>query len=84
MTKQEFLERMEKEKPLEGGPYRIKADKLMDSPYIIGCYQEDGVWKIYKTKERGGYFIIDEYTDENAAFDDLYELVYIQKKYSKL
>ena len=55
MTKQEFIERMEKEKPLEGYPLMsIEVDKLVDSPYIIGCFQENGVWKTYETVERGG------------------------------
>lgn len=80
MTKQEFIRRMEIEKPLAGTELRIKVDKLVDSPYIIGCYEENGVWKIYKTKERGGYYIYDTYTSEQEAFDDLYDLVYIEKK----
>jgi hypothetical protein len=80
MTKQEFIERMEKEKPLKGSELTIEASELIDSPYIIGCYMDDGIWKIYKTKERGGYYIYDTYTNEQDAYDGLYELVYIEKK----
>lgn len=80
MTKQEFLKRMGSERPLKDSLVSIKVGELIDSPDIIGCYQENGVWKIYKTKERGGYYIVHEYIDENEAFDDLYELVYVEKR----
>jgi hypothetical protein len=80
MTKQEFIRRMEKEKPLEGSELTIETDELIDSEYIIGCFKENGVWKIYKTKERGGYYIYDTYTNEKDAYNDLYDLVYIEKK----
>jgi hypothetical protein len=80
MTKQEFLERMGQEKPLKDYLLDIEVDKLIDSPYLIGCYEEGGIWKVYQTKERGGYFIINEYDNENDAFDYLYKLVYIEKK----
>jgi hypothetical protein len=80
MTKQEFLVRIEKEKPLKDSPVRIKVGKLVNSPYIIGCYQDNGLWKIYETEERGGYFIIKEFTDENEAFDFLYRVIYNEKK----
>lgn len=79
MTKQEFLERMAREEPLKGFLLDIEADKLVDSPYLIGCYEEDGVWRVYKTVERGGYYIIDVFSNENEAFDFLYALVYEEK-----
>ena len=80
MTKQEFLDRMEKEKLLKGTVWDIEVEKLINSPFLIGCYDEYGVWKIYRTKERGGYYIIDEYDNENDAYDFLYKLVYEEKK----
>ena len=51
--------------------------------WILGCYQDDKTWKIYKTTERSGHYIVDEVVDENTAFDELYELVKIQEKYIK-
>ena len=80
MTKQEFLERMEKEKPLKDYLLDIEVDKLIDSPYLIGCYEEYGIWKVYQTEERGGYYIIKAFNNENDAFDFLYALVYEEKK----
>jgi len=82
MTKQEFIRRMEIEKPLEGTGLSIEIDELIDSPYIIGCYEDNGVWRIYKTRERGGYFIIKELTNEDEAYEYLYKLVYVEKKIS--
>ena len=40
--------------------------------WILGCYQDDKTWKIYKTTERSGHYIVDEVVDENTAFDELY------------
>ena len=80
MTKQEFLEKMKTEKPLEEYLIEIEVDELIDSPDIIGCYKANGKWKVYETEERGGYFIIDEFTNEDEAFDFLYKLVYVIKK----
>ena len=84
MTKVEFLERMEREKPLEGSGFSVVVGDLVDSPDIIGCYLENGIWRIYETKERGGHFVISETLDEDSAFDELYEQIYIQKKYNEL
>ncbi len=79
MTKQAFLDRMEKE-DIRLREYIVVVDRVTDRPFVIGCYYEDDVWKIYKTRERSGHYIIDEVADENVAFDELYELVKIQEK----
>ncbi len=82
MNKLQFLDRISKEKP-DLGEYEIETEYLTDASYIIGCYFENEKWKIYKTQERSGHYIIDELADENDAFDELYELVKIQEKYVK-
>lgn len=82
MTKQQFLDKILQEKP-DLGEYEIETDYLTDASYVIGCYFENGKWRIFKTKERSGHYIIDEFTDENEAFDELYELVRLQEKYIK-
>ncbi len=79
MTKQEFLNRISKEKPYLG-ECQIETEKLTAASFVIGFYNDNGVWKVFKTKERTGHYIIDGLTDENEAFDELYELVCIQKK----
>lgn len=82
MTKQEFLDRMKKEN-IDLAEYIIVVDSLTDEQFVIGCYKENNMWKIYDTKDRSGHFIIDEVADENTAFDELYELVKLQEKYIK-
>lgn len=74
MTKQEFLNRIAQEKP-EIFPYEIETEYITDSPDVIGCAYSDGLWKVYKTTERTGHYIISELTDEDKAFDKLYVLV---------
>jgi len=75
MTKQEFLRRMVVENPLKDSLFTIEVEELIDSPYIFGCYEENGAWKVYETRERGGYFIIKEFSNESDAFDFLYRVV---------
>lgn len=82
MTKSEFLGRMKNEN-INLGEYIVVVDSLTDEPFVLGCYKENNIWKIYETKERSGHFIIDEVQDENMAFDELYELVKLQEKYIK-
>lgn len=57
MKKQEFLERIES-KGLNIGEYIIKLDRISDAPLVLGCAYNQGVWKVYETRERGGHFII--------------------------
>lgn len=82
MTKQEFLNRISQEKP-DLGEYQIETDYVTDASYVMGCYFENGKWRIFETQERSGHYIIDEFTDENEAFDELYELICIQANYVK-
>ncbi|MFD2923031.1 hypothetical protein [Halobacillus naozhouensis] len=74
MTKQQFLNKFESEK-LNIGEYILILEKISDAPLVMGCAFDKGMWKIYKTKERGGHYIIKETESENEAFDFFYELV---------
>ncbi|WP_226669727.1 hypothetical protein [Metabacillus litoralis] len=78
MTKQEFLKRLESEK-LIIGEYIIKLDKLSDAPLVLGCAFDQGVWKVYETRERGGHFIIKKIDNEDEAFDYFYKIVLSQQ-----
>ena len=80
MTKQEFLDRIEHERPFDGSEWTIVVDQLIDSPYILGCYRDNGIWKIYETEERGGFFIIDQSLNESDAYNILYEQVKAQQE----
>ncbi|WP_113929480.1 hypothetical protein [Bacillus sp. P14.5] len=77
MTKQEFLKKVESEK-LNKGEYSIIIGKLSDAPPVLGCVIEQGAWKVYETRERGGHFIIKELDDESEAFDYFYKVVLSQ------
>ncbi|MFI3201962.1 MAG: hypothetical protein R3Y54_10660, partial [Eubacteriales bacterium] len=80
MTKKEFLHRMETEK-ISLREYIVVVDRLSDGPYVIGCHYEEGVWIIYTTGERGGYYGGTKIEDENEAFDHLYRKVKLQESY---
>ncbi|MCA0174660.1 hypothetical protein [Bacillus sp. RAR_GA_16] len=74
MTKQEFLQRYKDEK-LNIGEYILIFDKISDAPLVLGCAYDQGVWKIYETRERGGHFVIKEKNNEDEAFDYFYKVV---------
>jgi len=50
-------------------------DSITDEPLVMGCAYDQGKWKVYKTKERGGHYIIKETDSEDEAFNLFYELV---------
>lgn len=81
MTKQEFIKRVDSEK-LNIGEYIIVTEGVTDEPLVLGCTFEQGMWKVYETRERGGHFIIKEFDSENEAFDYFYELVLTQHNYT--
>lgn len=78
MTKSEILDRMKKEN-IQLGEWLIILDEVNDSSFVMGCYEEDGKWKIYKTGERHG----NEYDDENTAFDEFYKLIKFEERMMK-
>ncbi len=83
MTKEEFLKRFKEEK-LYIGPYIMVFDKITDAPEVLGCVYDEGKWKIFETRERGGHFIIQECKTEEEAFDAFYKLVkFHHKAYTK-
>ncbi len=81
MTKQEFLEKMEREQ-LDLGEIEIETEYLTESAHILGCYYDENMhkWRIYRTYERGGHSIIREYDNENAAFDNFDYYVHREAK----
>ncbi|GKU77598.1 hypothetical protein [Paenibacillus sp. L3-i20] len=79
MNKAEFLNKI-KENNLNLGEYDIELNSITDASYVMGCCFDEGVWKIYKTGERLGHYIIKEFDNESDAFDYFYELVFLQHK----
>lgn len=80
MTKQEFLERYKAENLTIGEGYLLVLDEMTDEPYVLGCVYDQEEWKIYKTGERDGHYIIKTYSSESEAFDFFYELVLSKHK----
>ena len=68
MNKNEFLKRF-KEKNLSIGSYSLELDRITDASFVMGCVLDDDKWKIFKTTERTGHYIIKEFSDEESAFD---------------
>lgn len=48
MTKLQFLEKMKNEK-IDLAEYIVVLDSLTDEQFVIGCYKNNNLWKIYKT-----------------------------------
>lgn len=53
-------------------PYReIICGKKVDAPSVLGIYEEEGMWYIYTTEERGGIIII-----KQGSEDEITEALY--------
>ena len=74
MTKEELLKRI-KEEDIALGPYILILDKITDSPLVFGCTFDEGMWKIFETRERGGHFLIKKFSSESDAFEYFYQLL---------
>jgi len=79
MTKEEFLKRFKEEK-LNIGPYIMVFDEITDEHDVLGCVNDGGKWKVFKTSERGGHFVIEECDTEEEAFEYFYKLVRFHHK----
>ncbi|MFA0814647.1 MAG: hypothetical protein ACC608_02535 [Anaerofustis sp.] len=84
MTKDELLTKIKNER-LDKIllPWRIKFDKISDSSLVIGCVKVDGKWQVFKTRERGGHYIVKAFDDENEAYDFFYESLEYLKRLSR-
>lgn len=75
MTQKEFEKRV-KEENLKMRYFSLEIGTLLNEINILGIYNDNGVWKIYKTNDRDGHsYILDQANNENDAFDLLYEYV---------
>lgn len=79
MNKSEFIQKITNEK-LNLGEFDIELNAITDASYVMGCCLDEGVWKVYKTRERLGHYIIKTFQNESEAFSYFYELVLIQHK----
>jgi hypothetical protein len=51
-------------------------------PFVTGCFEEDGVWKIYMVGERQEFDIVQEGTEEEI-FNVMYSITKSRVKLSK-
>ncbi len=79
MNKKEFLKKF-KDENLYLGEFDIELNSITDASYVMGCCLDEGVWKVYKTRERLGHYIIKVFQSESEAYDYFYELVLIQHR----
>ena len=82
MTKEEFLNRIETEK-LDIDEYIIILDKISNASLVLGCAFDEGKWKVYKTWERGGHYILKDFDNEHEAFDYFYKLILMEHNLNK-
>ena len=75
MTKNEFLEKMEK-CGIKLGKYQIIVDDLMPISYYLGVYKKNRKWLIYEVGERDQVFFLYEETSEEKIFDEFYQKVF--------
>lgn len=79
MTIVELKNRLDNENHLIDTYQEIICGEKIDSPYILGIYEENGMSYIYHTKERGGIVIIDQGSEEEMA-EALYRRVIKNEK----
>ncbi|QIZ06202.1 hypothetical protein HFZ78_05235 [Priestia megaterium] len=59
----------------------IVIGEKKEIPYITGCFQEDGVWKLYMVGERQDFDIVQQGTEEEI-FDVMYSITESRRKRS--
>lgn len=62
-------------------PYRdIVYGEKSDSPSILGIYEENGVWYIYGTDDRGNIMVYDQ-GEEEKMVDTMYQEIINNEKF---
>jgi len=74
MTRKEFENWYYNEK-IDIGIMDIELDIITDASFVLGCCLVDGKWVVYSSGERYGHEVIEEFTNENNAFNLFQELV---------
>ena len=82
MTLIELQKRLSTEKHIIGS-LQVECGKRTEVPDIIGIYEENGVFYVYDTNDRGGVVILDEGAEEEMT-EALYRRVLkVEKRYLK-
>ena len=78
MTLNELKNKLSSERHVVGA-LRIECGRKYESPGVLGIYEEDGVWYVYHTTDRGEIVVIDE-GNENDMTERLYRMVLKEEK----
>lgn len=66
------------------GAIEILCGEKCEAPGVWGIYEEDGVWYVYHSKDRGGIVVLAE-GNENDMTERLYRMVLKkEKRYLKM
>jgi (2Fe-2S) ferredoxin len=83
MTLDELKTRLAVEKHTTGGIYLIECGEKCEAPGVLGIYEENGVWYVYLTDDRGDIIVVAKGT-ENDMTDALYRrILKAEKRYLK-
>ena len=78
MTLNELKNKLSSEGHVVGSLY-IKCGEKYQSPDVLGIYEEDGVWYVYDTTDRGEIVVLAE-GNENDMTEALYRRVLKKEK----
>ena len=78
MTLNELKNKLSSERHVVGA-LRIECGRKYESPGVLGIYEEDGVWYVYDTNDRGRICVIDE-GNENDMTEEFYQYVLDEEK----
>ena len=78
MTLNELKNKLSSERHVVGA-LRIECGRKYESPGVLGIYEEDGVWYLYDTTDRGEICVIAE-GNENDMTEKFYRRVLKEEK----
>ncbi len=82
MTISELKRRLKTEKHVVGS-LQVECGKKTAAPDVLGIYEEDGIWYVYDTNDRGGVVVLDSGTEEDMTEALYRRVVKAEKRYMK-
>ncbi|MCM1084005.1 MAG: hypothetical protein NC428_11060 [Clostridium sp.] len=80
MTLNELKNKLSSERHAVGSLQIICGEKWESPPGVLGIYEEDGVWYVYDTTDRGEICVLDE-GDESDMTEKFYQRVLKEEKW---
>lgn len=82
MTRDEY-EKKVRENGINLDRLNIVIGRITNIPDSMGCYQDQGIWKIYKVGERQNFVVVKE-GNEEEIFETMYKVTKGMLKQSNL